>query len=149
MLRGNILRKEVGRGLVSTGASVDTLEQCLEDNIEKHGGRLITATRNNTDNTSINRTKITRKQKWEEKWLYGHFKWKTSDIWQEKTWMWLKKETLREKSLQIAAQNNAINTNHIKARINKTQQKSKCRLCCDRNEKINHIISDCFKIAQK
>ena len=47
----------------------------LEDYIKKsRGGRLMTATRNNTDNISINKTKITRKQKWEEKQLHGHFK---------------------------------------------------------------------------
>ena len=40
--------------------------QRIEDYIEKHGGRLITATRNNSDNTRINWTKITKKQKWEE-----------------------------------------------------------------------------------
>ena len=52
-------------------------------------------------------------------------------------------------SLLIAAQNNAIRTNHIKARIDKTQQNSKCRLCGDRDETINHIISECSKLAQK
>ena len=41
---------------------------------EKYTGRLVTAIRNNTDNTRINRTKITRKYKLEEKQLYGHFK---------------------------------------------------------------------------
>ena len=40
-------------------------------------------------------------------------------------------------------------TNHIKARIDKTQQNSKCRLCGDRDETINHIISECSKLAQK
>ena len=40
-------------------------------------------------------------------------------------------------------------TNHSKARIDKTQQSSKCRLCSDRNETINHIISECSKLAQK
>ena len=57
-----------------------------------------------------------------------------------------KRET---ESLLIAAQNSAIRTNHIKARIDKTQQNSKCRLCCDRDEIINHIISKCSKLAQK
>ena len=42
----------------------------------------------------------------------------------------------------MAAQNSAIRTNHIKARIDKTQQNSKCRLCGDRDETINHIISE-------
>ena len=49
----------------------------------------------------------------------------------------------------MAAQNNAIRTNHFKARIDKTQQNGKCRLCGDRDETINHIISECTKLTQK
>ena len=52
-------------------------------------------------------------------------------------------------SLRIAVQENAIRTNHIKARIDKTQKNSKCRLCGDRDETIKHIISECSKLAQK
>ena len=33
--------------------------------------------------------------------------------------------------------------------IVKTQQNSKCRLCSDRDETINHIISECSKLAEK
>ena len=51
--------------------------------------------------------------------------------------------------LLIAAQDNAIRTNHIKVGIDKTQQNSKCRLCGDRDETIKHIISECNKLAQK
>ena len=36
-----------------------------------------------------------------------------------------------------------------KARIDKTQQNSKCRLCGDRDETINHIISECSKLPQR
>ena len=49
----------------------------------------------------------------------------------------------------MAAQNSAIRTNRIKARIDKTQPNSECRLCGDRDETINHIISECSKLAQK
>ena len=49
----------------------------------------------------------------------------------------------------MAAQNNAIKTNHIKARVDKTQQNSRCRLCGDRDETINHMTSECGKLAQK
>ena len=49
----------------------------------------------------------------------------------------------------MAAQNNAIRTNHIKARIDKTQQNSKCWLCGDRDETTNDIISECSKLARK
>ena len=58
----------------------------------------------------------------------------------------LQKET---ESLLIAAQNNTIRTNYIKARIDKTLQNSKCRLCSDRDETINHIISECSKLVQR
>ena len=71
-------------------------------------------------------------------------------IWHDKTWTWLRKGNLKREteSLLMAAQN-AIRSNHIKARIDKTQQNSKCRLCGDRDETINHIISECSKLAQK
>ena len=49
----------------------------------------------------------------------------------------------------MAAQNNTMRTNHIMERIDKTQQNSKCRLCSDRDETINHIISECSELAQK
>ena len=49
----------------------------------------------------------------------------------------------------MAAQNSELRTNHIKARIDKTQQNSKCRLCGERDETINHIVSKCSKSAQK
>ena len=46
----------------------------------------------------------------------------------------LMRKTLKEKIIMI---------------IDKTQQNSKCRLCGDRDETINHIISECSKLAQK
>ena len=49
----------------------------------------------------------------------------------------------------MAAQKGDIRTTHIKTRLDKTQQNSKCRLCGDRDETINHIISEYSKLAQK
>ena len=57
-----VSRKEGGRGLTSIEECVDASIQRLEDYIEKRGERLITATRNNTDNTRTKRTTITRKK---------------------------------------------------------------------------------------
>ena len=45
--------------------------------------------------------------------------------------------------------NSTIRTNHIKARIDKTQLKSKCRLCSNKEETINHKISECSKLVRK
>ena len=49
-----VSRKEGGRELASIEDRIYALIQSIEDYIEKCGGRLITATRNNTDNISIN-----------------------------------------------------------------------------------------------
>ena len=84
--------------------------------------------------------------------LCGRFKRLMSNIsHKKKTWTWLKKGNLKREIelLQKAAQNNAIRTNQIKARIEKTQQNSKCWLCGDRDETINHTVSKCSKLAQK
>ena len=149
--RLHVSRKEGGRGLARNEDSFDVSIQRLEDYIQKHDGGQITAIRNNTDNTMDNRMTITKKQKWEGKQLYGHFKRLIKNISDDKTWTWLRKGNSKREteSLLIAAQNNAIRTNLIKARIDKTQQNSKCRLCGDRDEAISHIISECRKLAQK
>ena len=68
-----VSRKERERELASIEDSVDTSMQGQEEYIKKSKERLITATRNNINNIRINST-ITRKQKWEEKQLYGFFK---------------------------------------------------------------------------
>ena len=83
--------------------------------------------------------------------MYGHFKRQTGEISHKKTWIWLRKENFKREteSLPIAAQNNAIRTFNVKTRRDKRQQNSKCRLCVERDETINHIISECCKLAQK
>ena len=103
------------------------------------------------DNTIDERMTRIRKQKWEEKQLYGRFKRLINNISHQKTWTWLWKGNLKREteSLLIAVQDNAIRTDHIKAKIDKTQQKSKCRLCGNRDEMTNDIISECSKLAQK
>ena len=57
----------------------------------------------------------------------------------DKTWAWLRKGNFEREteSLLIATQNNAVRANHIKARIDKVQQNSKCRLCGYKGETIN------------
>ena len=140
-----VSRKEGGRGLTSIKESVDASIQRLEDYIQKHEGGLIRATRNDTENTMDNRMTITWKQKWDGKQLYGRFKRLINNISHDKTWTWLRKGNFKREteSFLIATQDNAVRTNHIKARIDKTQQNSKCKLCGN-----NHIISECSKLAQ-
>ena len=77
--------KEEGRGLASIEDNVDASIQRLEDYIEKDERGLITAIRNDTDNTMDNRMTITSKQKWEGKQLYRRFKRLINNISHEKT----------------------------------------------------------------
>ena len=140
--------KEGRRGLASIEESIDALIWWLEDYREKCGKRLISATWNKTENTRINRIKTTKKQKWEEKQLWRYFKWQTSNISHEKTLTWLKKGKPQEQN-RISSNSStkqSIRTTCIEARIDKTQQNSKCWLCGDRDEMINHMISKCSKL---
>ena len=59
---------------------------------KKHERGLITAIRNNTDNTIDNRMTKTRKQKWEGKQLYGRLKRLISNMSHDTTWNWLRKK---------------------------------------------------------
>ena len=86
------------------------------------------------------RMTTTRKQKWEEKQLDGRFKGLINNISHQKTWTWQRKGNLKREteSLRIAAQDNAIRTNHIKGRIDKTQQNSKCSKLTQKEYKARH-----------
>ena len=65
-----------------------------------------------------------KKQKYEEKQLYRHFKQQISEISREKTWTWLRKRSLKREteSLLIAVHNNPIKISYVKTRIDQTQQ---------------------------
>ena len=56
-----VSRRERGRGLDSIEDSVDTSIQRFEDYVQKRGGKLIKATRNNTNDTRISGTTMGRK----------------------------------------------------------------------------------------
>ena len=64
-----VSRKEGRRGLAKIEDCVEASIQLLKDYIQKHEGGLVTAIRNDTDNTMDKRITITRKQKREEKQL--------------------------------------------------------------------------------
>ena len=57
----------------------------------------------------------------------------------------MKRET---ESLILAAQEQAVRTNVVKAKIDNTQEQSKCRMCRKRT-RLNHLISECSKMAQR
>ena len=66
-----VSRKKGGRGLNSIEDSIDASIQRLKDCIKKDERGLITAIRNDTDDTIDDRMTTTRKQKWEKKTLWS------------------------------------------------------------------------------
>ena len=58
----------------------------------------------------------------------------------------MKRET---ESLIVAAQNQIIKTNLVKAKIDKSQKDTLCRLCKKADESIDHVVSGCSKLVQK
>ena len=57
----------------------------------------------------------------------------------------MKSET---ESLTVAAQNQSIRTNLVKAKVDKIQGDSLCRVCRKVDESIDHIVSGCSKLTQ-
>ena len=62
-----------------------------------------------------------------------------------------KRECLKvtTEALIMAAQEQAIRTNNIKAKIDKIQENSKCRVSRKAEESVNHVLSECSKLSQK
>ena len=58
----------------------------------------------------------------------------------------MKRET---ESLRVAAQNQSIRTKLVKAKIDKNQKDTLCRLCKKADKSIDHVVSGCSKFAQK
>ena len=79
-----VLRKEGRRKLESIEDYVEETIQGLKEYTQKNFERLIT-TASKSNNNMINRKAKMRKQKWEEKQLYGDFKLQSGKIIYEKT----------------------------------------------------------------
>ena len=52
-------------------------------------------------------------------------------------------------TLILVAQEQAIRTNVIKAERDNTPEQSKCRMSGEKDETVNHLISECSKMAQR
>ena len=152
-----IPRKEGGRGLLSIEDTVDLAKLELKSYVRNSCKRLLVAERQMEDyqGESVinfkNRKKMERQQQWKDKTLHGQFLRQTDDEAGKERWMWLKGTGIKREteSLIIAAQEQAMRTNVIKAKIDNTQEESKCRMCGMADETVNHILSECNRLAQR
>ena len=92
-----------------------------------------------------------RRERWQCKPLHGQYlRDIEGKIDKENTWCWLKIGDLKKETegFIMAAQDQALRTNAIRAKIDKTTKDSKCRLCKEKEESVDHLASTCSKIAQ-
>jgi len=84
-----------------------------------------------TDASFKERRRPENTQGWKEIPLYGQSARQSEDQRKDETWTWLKDEKLKREteSLIIAAQDQAIRTNYVKATIDRSQDDPKCRMC--------------------
>ena len=97
------------------------------------------------------RKKNERKKQWPQNQLHRQFITQTMRKASEDRWGQLKRGYLKRttEALIMAAQQQATRTNNIKAKIDKTQENSKCRRCGKAEECVNQVLSEYTKIALK
>ena len=156
-----VKRKEGGRGLMSVERCVKEEENSLgfyvassEENLIR--GVAAAETINTEDIVMSGEFKKQKaqelKQNWRKKKIHAQFVRKMSDkVDKDKTWQRLSKSDLQiaTKALLCAAQEQAIRTNYIKHHIDKTSERPLWRLCEKKGESVQHLVSECEKLAQK
>ena len=87
----------------------------------------------------------------EEKVLFGQYLRQTKEVRSDQCWAWLQNGDLKGETegFIVAPQNQSIRTNLVKAKIDKSQGDSSCRVCRKVDESIDLIVSGCSKLAQK
>ena len=146
-----IPRKEGGRGLICIEDTVKLANIGLKRNVKESKERLIVAARGDNENADIEtgnefkrRTQQERKTKWKEKMFHGQFLRHTKELADKEQWWWLTYGTRKRET-----EEQALRTNLVKAKIDKDQEDSRCRMCGKADESINHLLSDCSKMTQK
>ena len=154
-------RHEGGRGLISIEHCVRGEENSLGLYVKNSAEKLIQGIRTSgtieTEGTTSKsefkgQNAQELKQKWTEKRMYGQFiREMPEKVDNDKTWNWLLRSdlTVETEALLCAAQEQAIRTNYVKHHIDKSIDNPLWRMCGKRGESVQHIISECEKLAQK
>ena len=88
---------------------------------------------------------------WEKKVLHDQYLRQTKEVRSDQCWAWIQNGNLKREieSLIVAAQNQSVRANLVKAKIGKSQGDFLFRVCRKVDESIDHIASGCSKLAQK
>ena len=151
-------RSEGGRGLIGIEDTVTVAIAALEEYVRESEERLLVAAsmvdgdiREAVSAKQLKKDfRKTKADNWRKKKLHGNWVTRTDSKDLER-WNWLKDGTLkrRTEALICAAQEQSLRTNMVKAKIDKTQTDSKCRICKQADETVSHILSECRNLAQR
>ena len=152
-----IPRKEVGRGLIFIEDCVDLAIRGLEVYVHGNEERLIQAPKGDkidgleTESVLKRSKKEKRLKDWEGKVQHVQYLRQTKEERSGQCWAWVQNGDLKREteSLIVAARNQSIRTNLVKAKIDKSQGDSLCRVCRKVDESMDHIVNGCSKLAQK
>ena len=150
-------RKLGGRGICSIEDCVEEERLSIAMYLSQNQEELLKFARKELKLPTENESKLEFKKRketeklssWKEKKLHGQFAKDTDDIKTNEAFNWLCKGELKREteSLIPAAQEQALNTNSVKARIYQLQENDTCRLCGGAAENVTHIVSGCKKLA--
>lgn len=143
-------RKDGGRGLtnIENQAIKQTtrLNQYLETDAEAW---MKYALKEKAVSLPYNMAEVDHKKAWLDKPLHGRYCLDIQHAAHKDTWQWLSRANLKPatEGLIMAAQNQTLATNHRKHFIQRTRDSPLCRMCNERDETTNHIVSECTFLA--
>ena len=90
-------------------------------------------------------------REWKEKKFHGQYFNENEAVDWDKTWGWLSKCDLKctTEALICSAQEQSLRTNYLKYHIEKSVESPLCRMCHEKGDSVNHIVSECSKLAQR
>lgn len=154
-------RKRGGRGLIGCEACVKSEVSGLGWYVRRSGEYLLKEVKKSKlidveeckEKKEYKRETIEQlEDKWKEKVMYGQYYREMAEVADCKnSWRWLQKSDLKSETeaLIFAAQEQALRTNYVKCKVDKSIESPLCRLCKEKGESVNHIICECKKLAQK
>ena len=154
-------RKHGGRGLISVETWVRSEENNLGLYVRDSDKMLLKGVKKvviiNTENLSDRKDFKKNSQnefrdRWQGKKMYGQFASEMpEEIDKDLSWQWLVQNDLKvqTEATICAAQEQALRTNYIKNKINKTSENPLCRMCSEKGEPVQHIICEYKKLAQR
>ena len=129
-------RRDSGRSLLGVKDTVYVASASLQRYVKRSTERL-PSSHATLEDDEINEPEVDlkkqkrmeRKESWKEKALHGQFLRQTDEVAGDTRWLWLKQGSLKREteSLFLAAQEQAIRTNAIKAYVDKSKEQSKWR----------------------